>query len=202
MKNKASALNEKLEKLTKKRDQERVQIEKDISLCTEEIKKLEDEAHTLEKSAISEKNFEKYQSAKIALEEAKDKEELYKKHYQALKVAPIISPEEMEREIKELLSDTEANSKERRTRAAALIAELEKIAEEERAEIMDVNGVLFTMTGNNRSFYSNVTLPRFIDSLHKDLKSEYEALTGHTAPRVKFTIYNTGSFLKSVFEKR
>ena len=196
MKSKAQALFEKLEKLTEQREQDKARIENEISLCTEEITRLEEEAHALERCAVSEKNFEKYQSAKIALEEAQDKRELYEKHYLSLKTAPVLSPEEMEKEKAALLSEIEANSRARRTRAAAIITELEKLAEEDRTEIMNGNGVLLTMEGNHSSFYSDYILPQFIDELHRRTKEEYKALIGQDAPKQNYLIYNKGSFVK------
>ncbi len=196
MKSKAEALNEKLEKLIEKRNQDKAKIEKEIALYSEEIANLEEDAHNLENSAISEKNFDKYQSAKIALEEAKDKKELYEKHYLSLKVAPVMDPEEKEKEKKSLLSEIEANSKARRIRAAAIITELEKLAEEDRAEIMNANGVLFKLERNSNSFYSDYTLSRFIDDLHHKAKDEYREITGHDAPKPDFSIYNNGCFVK------
>lgn len=203
MKSKAEALNERLEKLLKKRDQDKVQIEKDIALCAEEISKLEDEAHDLENRAISEKDFDKYQSAKIALEEAKDKKELYEKHYLSLKISPLMTSEEIEKERAALLSEVGANSNARKTRAAAIIKELEKLAEEERKEIMNCNGVLLRMEGNTKSFFNDYSLPEFIDDLHQKIKKEYKALTGSDAPKPNFSIYNAGCFVNPrPFEKR
>lgn len=196
MKSKAQALFEKLEKLTEQREQDKARIEKEISLCAEEITRIEEEAHALERCAVSEKNFEKYQSAKIALEEARDKKELYERHYHGLKTTPVLSPEEMEREKAALLSEIEANSRARRTRAAAIITELEKLAEEDRAEIMNGNGVLRIMEGNSKSFFDDYALPRFIDELHHRAKEEYREITGHDAPKPNYLIYNKGSFVK------
>lgn len=206
MTSKAEELNKRIETLLKQKEAAEAKAAKQAADIEAADNAAIEAAAEAARTAIKSNDVLAYDKAKADEEAAKAAKETHRKFLVQVKIEPLITDAEFHEAVDGVLKEIEAKDKARKARAAELITELEKIAEEDRAEIRFANDTLarwqYKILGIPESpkrplpRYYHGELPCYVDGAMHRNEDDYKAITGRKLPESTFKggLYNGGIF--------
>lgn len=192
MTSKAEELSKRIETLLKQKEAAEAKAAKQAADIEAADNAAIEAAAEAARTAIKSNDVLAYDKAKADEEAAKAAKETHRKFLVQVKTEPLITDAEFHEAIDGVLKEIETKDKARKARAAELITELEKIAEEDRSEIRFANDtlarwqykILGIPAGPNRPLprYYHGELPHYIQTAIHSQYGDYEEITGRKFP--------------------